>query len=203
MRIQRPAVLQVNDEGVIERTAGAQIEAIGELRGCRQALERDHAGAVGTAAAADLLDDAADLQRVRVGAVVGDESAHALRAIQVPRLCQLAQCAIHGHARGTERAHELVLGGDALRDLPGPVLDELDDVALDAVVERAGSVALRAPGCQGGACGRGCHGGARIHGYTCIYKLACADTPRKSSPRERRGPGQGRCSADSVESSSP
>ena len=101
-------------------------------------LQRHHARAVFVTAGADLFGDVAHFERMRVHALLGDESAAAGHALEHPFAGQLAQRAVHRHARDRQLPYELVLGGHPLARPQRAGGDALEDVMLDLQVAGGG-----------------------------------------------------------------
>ena len=112
--LQRHAALEVGEQGVVERGAGLELEALGKLARGRHGVQCHHAHPVFVAAGADLVGDVADLERVRVHALLGHEGADPGHAHQHAVGGQLLQRAVGGHARNAQLAHQLVLRGHAV-----------------------------------------------------------------------------------------
>src|SRR6516162_5617522 len=77
LHLQRDAVLEMRDERVIERGAGLDPAALGELARGAHRLERQYLEAMLVAAGADLIRNVTDLERMGVYALLGDEGADA------------------------------------------------------------------------------------------------------------------------------
>ncbi|MNK79004.1 hypothetical protein D3C87_986580 [compost metagenome] len=131
-------VVQVQAGAVEHRVARAQVEPGRHVGRGREALDREHLAAVVVAALADFAGDVGDLQQRGLRLVLGHEAAHAGHAHDAPLLHELAQGAVHGHARHAELRDQLVLGRQAVAGRPRAVLDLAGDVILDLRIEREG-----------------------------------------------------------------
>jgi len=118
LQLDRPIVFEVYDDGAVQFAARCDAEIFGKVCDRANSLERNNLGAVRVAAAAYLVGDAADLERVCVGVLIGNEAADSGNAHQHAFIAQLAQRPIGGHARHAEGLHDVVLGRHAHRCAP-------------------------------------------------------------------------------------
>src|SRR5207248_9107630 len=89
--LERGAVLEMSEERVVERRAGLDPAALGELARGAHRLERVHAHAMLPAARAALGGEVAPLEGVGVHALLGDEGADSGHPDQHPVRGQLAE----------------------------------------------------------------------------------------------------------------
>ena len=92
----------MHDHGAEQLAARRDAEILGKRADGADALERYDLGPMHVAAVANLLGDAADLERVGARVPIRDEAAHSGDAHQDALVAQFPQRAIRRHARYTE-----------------------------------------------------------------------------------------------------
>jgi hypothetical protein len=97
-------------------------------------LREQRFAGVFVAARADLVADVGDHQQRGLRLGFRDERAHARKPREPAFARELAQRAVHGHARDAERGHQIVFRWNAVAGLPGARFDRGADVVLDLLV---------------------------------------------------------------------
>ena len=131
---------------MVDRRALAQAHRGGDVRRRLLARDAEDLRRVQVAALDDLVVDVAHVQQVGDRVQLGHIGAGALATLDQAFGFQLAQRAVHGHARTAELLHQLPLGGQADAGLPAAIGDALLDRGLDRFVgERAFAAGVHAP----------------------------------------------------------